>query len=74
MEPSAQNEKRSTRKTVSLTPEQALEILQQSLIYCQQAQIEVDVLPVDNVGDFKAITIMLADVELIDGNLVMVAK
>ena len=58
--------KRPTRKTARLTPEQTLEILQQSFILCEQAGI---VLAVGSAINGNGTTITLESVRFDNGNL-----
>jgi hypothetical protein len=62
-------EKRSTIKTSKLTPELALEILQQSILECQQAGIEVQVIPQFFSSGSQYLGIVMAKVAYVDGNL-----
>jgi hypothetical protein len=61
----------STKKTNSLTADQALEILQQSVINCQHAGIDAKVTTFYQHG-VKSVIVVLANTELIDGNIVRV--
>jgi hypothetical protein len=68
-ETSQKSAKRSTPKTVKLTPEQALEILQQSLFECQQAGISVQVMPDFYSHGQRYLAILVASVALDSGSL-----
>jgi hypothetical protein len=68
---STQTEKQRTTRTVKLTPEQALEILQQSLIECQKAGIDVRVVPDFYTSGQHFAGILLANVQVINGNLIL---
>lgn len=71
-EHSAASGKKRTRETAPLTPNQALEILQQSIVECQKAGIEVRIMP-KLYGDAHEFTgILLANVLYQDGNLVAI--
>lgn len=59
--------KRSTSKTSALTADQALEILQQSIINCQQSGIRIDLAE----GGAGNTALVLAKVAIIDGRLVL---
>ena len=65
---SQQSGKKRTTKTVKLTPAQALEILQQSLIECQKAGIEVKASSLYHHG-LQSVAIIVANVVLDGGNL-----
>ncbi len=68
---SVMSEKPNTKKTNVLTPDQALEILQQAIIECQKAGIKVGYLPLYEHGA-QLIQIILADVAVVNGNLVAI--
>ena len=70
-ETSAPTGKRSTKRTVSLTPGQTLEILQQSAANCQSAGFDVRLMPIYD-GGTRMVAIVLMGVELIDGNLIAI--
>lgn len=63
--PSQTSEKRSTRKTVQLTPEEALQILQESFRIVEEAGIGITV-ERTNIGTL----VTLAGVAYIDNNLI----
>ena len=58
----------STRKTAKLTPEQSLEILQQSVINCQHSGIDAKCTTFYQHGT-KSVIIVLANTELVAGNI-----
>lgn len=62
--------RRRTTKTVPLSPDQALEILQQAVRECQQAGIRVGVSQLHHAGNRNTI-IVLEEVDFVDGNLVL---
>lgn len=68
--PSAKSAKRNTGKTGNLTPELALEILQEAVRRCELAGIQANVAPFYSSGQ-RSVVIVLADVELVDGNFVL---
>lgn len=63
------NEKRSIRKTAKLTPAQALEILQQAVINCQQSGIIASISPFDDTNT-QSVVIVLANCQINAGNIV----
>lgn len=69
LEPSRKSAKRSTTKTEKLTPEQALEILQQSLVECRRAGIECSSIPDFTVHGQEYAVILVANVMVVGGNL-----
>lgn len=69
-DPSAKNAKASTKKTSSLTPEQALEILQQAAINCQHAGVFVSIMPFSDAGK-PSVVIVLANCVLANGNILL---
>mgnify|MGYP006299609791 CR=1 FL=1 len=66
-EHSTKNVNKRTGKTSTLTAVQALEILQQSIINCQQAGIEVQLA---SIGETNTGLVMVG-VRLVDNDLVM---
>jgi ribosome-associated protein YbcJ (S4-like RNA binding protein) len=66
---SAQNGKRSTRKTVKLTREETLEILSQSFRYCEEAGIDLDV-----SADIGTVIVTIHGANFIDGVLVPISE
>lgn len=62
--------KKPTTKTSSLTPELALEILQEAVIRCQQCGIKAGVREHHDAGS-HGIEIIMLDVVLANGNLVL---
>jgi uncharacterized protein GlcG (DUF336 family) len=66
----AKSAEQNTGKTGSLTPAQALEILQESVRRCQQSGIGVTIAPVDR-EQRKLVVIVLANVDLVAGNFVL---
>jgi hypothetical protein len=72
-ETSVKSEKLSTKKTSSLTPDQALQILQQSVINCQHAGVNVKFTPLYHQGQ-QSVIMVLTGCNLIDGNIVLVKK
>jgi hypothetical protein len=54
---------------VALTPGQALEILQQAVLECQAAGLEVQIYQDQHEGRPVAYIVVLANVLVIDGNL-----
>jgi hypothetical protein len=64
--------RRNTGKTNSLTAEQSLEILQQSVINCQQSGVDAKATNFYHHG-CKSVIIVLANTELIDGDIMVVA-
>jgi hypothetical protein len=69
LESSQPTGEKSTRKTRNITPEQALEILQQAVINCQHAGIIASIGPYYSYGQ-QSVVIVLANCQLIDGKLV----
>jgi hypothetical protein len=69
---SPQNAKRNTKQTVKLTREQALEILQQSIIECQKSGLEMRIVPSFWDGGQQYAAVMVANVAYIGGNLTFV--
>ena len=69
-ENSASSEKVRTRKTANLTADQALEILQASLIQCQRSGLHVQLAPLYLDGE-RRVAVVIADCELRDGHLMM---
>jgi hypothetical protein len=67
---STKEDKRSTPRTVSLTQEQAIEILQQAVKVCQQTGLVVGVSTLYRAGNQNAI-IVIENVDFIDGNFVL---
>lgn len=59
----------NTRTTGSLTPAMALEILQQALLNCQHAGVDVKAAPLYGQSAGKSVIIVLANVDLVDGKL-----
>lgn len=62
--------KRRTTKTAPLTPEQALEILQQAVRECMQAGIKAGVSQLVHAGAQNTI-IVLEGVDFVNGNFVL---
>jgi hypothetical protein len=67
---SAQSEKTNTGKTKNLTPDQALEILQQAALNCQHAGIDVKITTLYKDG-VKSVVIILGSVAINVGKLVL---
>jgi hypothetical protein len=67
---SPESARQPTIKTNNLTPDQALEILQEAARRCQQSGISVQVAPFYRDGQ-QSVVIVLANVQLVDGNLVL---
>jgi hypothetical protein len=66
-----EQEEKLTRRTVALTQEQALEILAQAVLNCQQVGIDARISPLF-YGGKREMLVVLANVVLVDGKLVMV--
>ena len=64
--------RRNTGKTAKVTQEEALEILQSSLKMCQEAGIEVQIVPTFYAGGFQYVGALLANVQFINGNLCLI--
>lgn len=74
-ESSAPSARKSTSRIVNLTPEAHLEILQEALRKCQEAGIEIMILPWhDPDNDLESVLITIAGVSLKDRNFVMVRE
>lgn len=71
-EASTASGKKRTRETAKLTAEQALEILQQSILECQKAGIEIRIMPKLYGDPYEFAGILLANVEYIAGNFVLI--
>ena len=71
---STQAGKRRTSRTEPLTPEQALEILQQAVRECQQAGIKTGVSTLYRAGCTNVVIIALENVSFCDGNLVLATR
>lgn len=67
-EPSPVNGKPNTRRTAKLTRGQALEIIQQAVINCQQAGITASISPFYGNGG-QSVVIVLANCQIVDGNI-----
>lgn len=63
--------KRNTSKTESLTPGQALEILQQSIIECHKAGIDIQIVPKFFHSGTQYCGVLMANVNYMDGNLLL---
>ena len=61
--------KRNTGKTSKLTQDEALQILQQSLIECQKTGVEIQVVSKFYFEGCQYIAVLLTNVGLINGNL-----
>jgi hypothetical protein len=68
---SKQSAKSRTGKTVSLTPGQALEILQQSILECRRAGIKVRIAPAYHDNP-PTIVVVVANCVVEDGKIVLV--
>lgn len=66
---STQPDRQRTKRGASLSPDQTLEILQQSVINCQAAGIEAKVSSFFDRGQ-QAVVVVLYGVAIKDGNLV----
>lgn len=64
--------KQRTGKTAKLTREQALEIFQQSVLECQKAGIDVRVMPEFYSHGDRYVAVLMANVQVINGNLKMI--
>lgn len=67
---STQQGRKPTSRTKSLTPDQALEILQEAVIRCQQSGIKAGVREYHSAGS-HGVEIVLLDVVLANGGLVL---
>jgi uncharacterized protein GlcG (DUF336 family) len=70
LEPSAKAGKRRTKQTNVLTQGQAVEILQQAVLNCQQCGVQIDITTLDYQGA-PAVMVVLAKCRLVDGNFVL---
>ena len=68
-ETSVPSGKPSTKRGAKLSKAQALEILQQSVLNCQHADIEIWVTPL-YINGTRTVAIILDNVQVFDGNLI----
>lgn len=64
--------KKRISKTENLTPDQAIEILQQSIIECQKAGIDIQIVPKFYHSGVQYAAVLMANISYVDGNLVRV--
>lgn len=69
-EVSTKTGKSNTRRTVSLTPEQALEILMDTLVKCRQSGVTLALTPLYTNGQ-QCVVVVLANCSLINGNITL---
>jgi len=72
-QPLTRRGKKPTSRTSALTPDLALEILQEAVIRCQQAGIQIGVSPFFDAGKRKVV-IVLEGVDMVSDNLVLASE